>query len=313
MSDTTDDQGIADAPGFDGLGGTGGSLHVPDDMGEGGPLELDFDPLLDDMPVPGVPVDAEEVAAPPDPWGSDEARKFAEVKGWQTPADVTKSYRELESELGRLRAQAQQTQAPAIAPEVQALIQQNQMLLQQMQAQQQPVEDPGIVDFEEASLEPDFDPGRAMNYIAYDMVPRIAQAAVQQALQQFDQTRLQPLQQQISPVVETVSRQAAVSEAQALRDRVGDDVFIRHGQRAGELYAANPTAGLEAAFAQAKWEDDLRAAAQARLDGQAAGGLTGGATPPARAQAAPPADPGEAMKQALRQIGGRRLNDGLSS
>lgn len=316
----TDDTTLDEAgPGDDGLGASidPGAGRVPD-FDE--PADDDFDfGMLNEEEAPGddgPPRDAQgrfttrdEDAA--DPWGSPEAARFAQQKGWTTPADVTKAYRELESKLGQ-----RQDPQPAVPPELTQVIQNQQAILQQLaqeRAQQQQNQmDAQLVDFEEAAQSPEFDPGRAMNYIAYEFVPQMMHAVRQQAVQEARDQILQELRPalgQVEQVASVVGRTQLTSEAQTIRDRIGPDLFLAVGDRAGDLYAQDPTGGLEAAFARAIGEHHVREAAQARRDAAAGGALQGGRGPqPAQTQRQ---DPAQAVRDAIRGVG-RRVDDGLS-
>lgn len=85
----------------DGLGGGGAAIqHRSDDPGE----------ILDDSDFAAEAPEFEVAPAvgnQPDPWEGfdDDARAVAEAKGWKSPAEMAKSYKELETHLGKRDAE----------------------------------------------------------------------------------------------------------------------------------------------------------------------------------------------------------------
>ncbi len=122
--------------GDDGFGGSGTSALVPrdgdeilDDPGYSGGDEFEIDPSLTVPAGDGMGGGA-PAATPADPWAGfdDEDRRLADAKGWKTPAEMSKAYRNAESLIGSRDTEAEQR---ARAAETRAAALEAQMLSQQ--------------------------------------------------------------------------------------------------------------------------------------------------------------------------------------
>lgn len=308
--------------------GLGGSVPV-----EGATLELEPDDAPEDEPL-GFPYAAEQAADTPPPaaeapaapaeeppaddpiavWGSKEAAEYAASKGWREPSDATREARRLEGELTRQRQ--------GIAPngDMQALQEQNANLAALVAelragreaafAEMEVPEEVPMIDWRRAVDHPEFDLGEVMDYTTRTWLPAIIHQEVQRAIQPIVEQQIRPIAETVQPLAKDAAVNRATQEALAVKAEYGDDMFLKLGTRAEEVYSSNPAMGLRAAFAVAEREHNQRLQAQAARDRAANGGNVGGqrAAAPVRQEQ----DMGQIMRDAIRNAGRVRRTDGLS-
>lgn len=280
-----------------------------DGFGSGGqtadPLAEEFkvDPAdgEGEYPTPGGEQPSGDEGAE-DPWAAfpEEVRRVAEAKGWKDPADLGRSYIEIEKNIGQ-RATTEQQLSERIA----------QLEGRLAQVQQPP---PGAADDPLADAKTAEDVIERVNWDRIDelsagdpiMAMRIFAQEVIPGIQKVERANMQAqLQQNVSPIAESVGEGNVERMATRLATKFGQP-FLDNGADVARVYANDPLLrqhkdGMELAYLRVAAQKGLPTTPQ-RQRGEGEGeSLIGGATPSPATAASP--DLMEATRNAIASAG----------
>lgn len=276
---------MAGENGNDGMGGTVTQPTIADDpdFASGPEFEMDPGPSADREalglePAPAGAGDGEAGGA--DPWAgySDETRELADRKGWKTPEDQAKAYREMESLIGK-----QGAERGDLEQQVANLTRLTEQLAAAtpQQAQQQGAPAPGEVDWMDFAARGGFDVNDPDDVKAVRAVQLYHSAYLPQILDGLGNAVVSTVDQSVggrlAPVERHMNQTQLKDEATALMADFPDD-FPRYREEIVSAVKRNPNLSIRHAFLEA-WSSDVAKQQKAARRGQEGETLTGGGGP----------------------------------
>lgn len=310
--------GRSSGGGSDGFGGDGIVLapadgeEILEDPAFSPGEEFEIDPDLLEGGGAGAAAPDQRQAA--DPWAGfdDDARELAKQKGWNTPADMAKAYRNAEGLIGSRDTEAERRARAAEAQlqQVLATIGQSQQAPQQQQGPQTLDEIFAPIDYDELERVAQGDP-RTMLAIYHEQVagPQM-KAALARVAEEILGGVDQSVGQRLAPVEQFTARSTVREQVQTLARDYGQ-MFTKHQAELERVLTSNPDLvrqpnGVTRAFNDLVARDVLEQQRQSRA--QEGETLLGGRARPAGGTK--PVDIDKMIREEIEGAGGF-VRDGL--